>query len=42
VRVLASGFAMHVVKPVDPAELIGVVASIVDRAPPEPDPSVSA
>jgi signal transduction histidine kinase/ActR/RegA family two-component response regulator len=41
-RVLESGFAMHVVKPVDPAELIGVVASVVQRAMQEPDPPVSA
>jgi CheY-like chemotaxis protein len=42
-RVLESGFAMHVVKPVDPAELIGVVASVVRRAVgEEPDPPVSA
>jgi signal transduction histidine kinase/ActR/RegA family two-component response regulator len=42
VRVLASGFAMHVVKPVDPAELIGVVASLVQRAPHAPGSNVSA
>lgn len=31
VRVLAAGFQMHVTKPVDPAELVAVVASLSAR-----------
>jgi CheY-like chemotaxis protein len=31
-RALAAGFQMHVAKPVDPAELVALVASLVQRA----------
>jgi hypothetical protein len=31
VRVLSAGFQMHVPKPVEPAELLAVVANIRDR-----------
>jgi CheY-like chemotaxis protein len=33
-RALAAGFQMHVVKPVEPAELIMVVASLAGRVSP--------
>ena len=32
IRVLAAGFQMHVPKPVDPAELVAVVASVSERS----------
>ena len=31
-RALAAGFDMHVVKPIDPAELAAAVATLADRA----------
>jgi CheY-like chemotaxis protein len=36
IRTLSAGFSMHVPKPVDPAELVTVVASLAGRALPEP------
>lgn len=36
-RVLASGYQMHVAKPVEPAELVMVVASLVGRGGPDPN-----
>ena len=36
-KVLQSGFQMHLAKPVDPAELIVAVASLAKRAAPQPE-----